>query len=285
MIAATGNCTMIRRRGFTLIELLVVIAIIAVLMAILMPALNRVKKQARAAACLAQIKQWGLYFSMYAQENNQRFMGGLGGGAGGSNNRWISALAAYHKWDMDMFCCPNATKEWYDEAGNSLGVQGTWLGSTTAWGYYTQNNWPVPVKGSYGINGYCNNPAPGTGIPHGRSAAEHWRGPDVRGAAYVPVFLDALRYNGWPLATDVPPPTDSVNWSSSDNDQMGRYCVNRHDGFGTALFLDFSARRVGLKEPWTLKWHKSYNTTGSYTSAGGMLPEKWPQWLRNFKDF
>ncbi len=275
---------MIRRRAFTLIELLVVIAIIAVLMAILMPALNRVKKQARAAACMAQIKQWGLYFSMYAQENNQRFMGGLGGGVGGSNNRWISAMAGYHKWDMDMFCCPNATKEWFDEFGNNLGVEGTYLGSTTAWGYYTKDDWPEPVKGSYGINSYCNNPQ-GGGIPHGRSASEHWRGPDVRGAAYVPLFLDALRYNGWPLDADVPPDDDKVDWSGSDIGQMDRYCVNRHDGFSTALFLDFSARRVGLKELWTLKWHKSYNVTNEHTLAGGATPDMWPQWLRNFKDY
>lgn len=50
-----------KRNGFTLIELLVVIAIIAVLMAILMPALNRVKKQARAVACMANLNQWGLF--------------------------------------------------------------------------------------------------------------------------------------------------------------------------------------------------------------------------------
>jgi len=53
---------MSRRKGFTLIELLVVIAIIALLMAILMPALARVKEQARTVACLANLKQWNLIF-------------------------------------------------------------------------------------------------------------------------------------------------------------------------------------------------------------------------------
>ena len=56
---------MIKRTAFTLIELLVVIAIIAVLMAILMPALNRVKRQARNVACQANLNQWGLFFAMY----------------------------------------------------------------------------------------------------------------------------------------------------------------------------------------------------------------------------
>ena len=55
-------------KAFTLIELLVVIAIIALLMAILMPALQRVKKQARTVVCLTKLKQWAIYFSMYAED-------------------------------------------------------------------------------------------------------------------------------------------------------------------------------------------------------------------------
>ncbi|MHC4560927.1 MAG: type II secretion system protein, partial [Planctomycetota bacterium] len=56
-------------RGFTLIELLVVIAIIALLMAILMPALSRVKKQAKSVTCQALLKQWGNIWMMYCQDN------------------------------------------------------------------------------------------------------------------------------------------------------------------------------------------------------------------------
>ena len=61
---------MCRRKGFTLIELLVVIAIIALLLSILMPALSRVKKQARGVACQANLHQWSLIYKLYCDDND-----------------------------------------------------------------------------------------------------------------------------------------------------------------------------------------------------------------------
>ena len=61
------------RRGFTLIELLVVIAIIAVLMGILMPALQKVKDQAREITCRSNLKQYGISGAMYLNDYNQKF--------------------------------------------------------------------------------------------------------------------------------------------------------------------------------------------------------------------
>ena len=65
---------MSKRRGFTLIELLVVIAVIAVLMAIMIPALNRAREQGKRAVCMSQLKQLGMSWVLYADDNNQRIV-------------------------------------------------------------------------------------------------------------------------------------------------------------------------------------------------------------------
>ncbi|MFA5646630.1 MAG: type II secretion system protein [Candidatus Ratteibacteria bacterium] len=59
-----------KKSGFTLIELLVVVAIIAVLAAMLLPVLSQAREKARQSVCMSNLKQIGLAFHLYAQDNN-----------------------------------------------------------------------------------------------------------------------------------------------------------------------------------------------------------------------
>jgi prepilin-type N-terminal cleavage/methylation domain-containing protein len=76
---------MYKQRAFTLIELLVVIAIIALLMAILMPALNRARELGRRTVCMGNLKQLAIAWVMYADENDGDLVNALAGADDGAN--------------------------------------------------------------------------------------------------------------------------------------------------------------------------------------------------------
>jgi len=96
-----------KAKGFTLIELLVVIAIIAVLMAILMPSLNRAREQGKRAACLNNLKQLGLAWIAYAGDNDDRIMNGeaeFNQGALGQTTMTLPTRHKGEKWWVGTDC-------------------------------------------------------------------------------------------------------------------------------------------------------------------------------------
>lgn len=97
------------RKGFTLIELLVVIGIIAVLSAILFPVLRIAQQSAKKIACIAHFKQAGAAFSMYATDNDERFVlaahNPLVSSTSANNKRWPQLVMPYVK-EIRMFRCP-----------------------------------------------------------------------------------------------------------------------------------------------------------------------------------
>ena len=125
-----GEWGMNARKAFTLIELLVVIAIISLLMAILVPSLQRAKEQAQRAVCMNNLRELDLAWTMYADENDGKIVNGMGGIDRADEPAWVGkcwaddytsggqlpeevqirriqdgALFPYCK-DTDLYCCP-----------------------------------------------------------------------------------------------------------------------------------------------------------------------------------
>jgi prepilin-type N-terminal cleavage/methylation domain-containing protein len=281
---ATRNPSMNTRRAFTLIELLVVIAIIAILMAILMSALAKVREQARTTGCLANLRQWNLVAKMYADDNDGKFWSGFG-----PRGYWwpwqLEDKLMGWKTNKTWFC-PTATKPIWDENG----IMAQTLNIFNAWGIFWDTSLGQEavrggVAGSYTINGYCLTIPMNSTFESGSPAKDGFRSPDVSGAGNVPLFLDALRFDLWPSPTNPPAQNEYAAVVGGANNNMARCCINRHTGFVGCSFLDFSARKVGLKELWTLKWSRTFDTAGRYTIAGGVQMEDWPEWIRPFKDY
>jgi prepilin-type N-terminal cleavage/methylation domain-containing protein/prepilin-type processing-associated H-X9-DG protein len=254
-----------RRGAFTLVELLVVIAIIALLMSILLPALARVRKQAKAVLCQSNLKQWCLVYQMYAGEHGGCF-------CSGAYVLLTDATRPYYK-EPELRCCPTAVKPWTEGARGTyaawgrIGEVGTWLN----WGGTTKGDY-----GSYGLNEWLYDPPKEVDMLWDSPTSENWRHINVRGASKIPMFLDCWWLGGGPTHKDEPPEYDGEIIDEGNLNDMKRFCINRHNGGINGAFLDLSVRQVPLKRLWTFKWHRNYDT-----SFGNPI---WPEWMRNLKD-
>ncbi|MHC4488349.1 MAG: type II secretion system protein [Planctomycetota bacterium] len=269
------------QRGFTLIELLVVIAIIALLMAILMPALQRVRKQAKTVMCQSNLKQWGTIFAMYTDENNGFFPNRKSG-----SGRWINVLYDYYYRDDKIRCCPMATKiknpVYPNSVSNGLEVGGD---AFTSWGKIgvtsgrpSGPDGPAGTWGSYGINHWLYVAAQDP--LYGQAAKDYWGTVNVKGSSNIPLFLDCWFWCGGPENDDTPPAGDGPEYRIlGHTESMNRFCINRHQQGINSVFLDYSARKVWLKELWHVKWGRNFDINA---------PEPhWPTeapWMASFKE-
>jgi len=246
------------KKAFTLIELLVVISIIALLMAMLMPALARARKQAKAVACQMNLKQWCMVFSMYTSDN-----GGFFPNEYHVKGGWLTVSRPYYK-DEKLLLCPTATKPW---------GRGGWQ-PFAAW----VDTEGTGLVGSYGLNDWVLSGWPGIGK---EQYERLWRTMDVGGGPQIPMYLDcSIIAYVTPLYSNEPPEyeADVIYNEGPSSGEMKRFCVNRHQGFINGAFLDYSVRKVGLKELWELKWHRNWNQNNA-------PPPVWPLWMKGFKDY
>lgn len=239
------------KKAFTLIELLVVISIIALLIAILIPALHNARRQSREVACLSNEKQWGLFFGLFLAENNGKF-------TGLDYHRWMDLLEPYAKDVPEIYFCPVAMVTRPQEMRTSL----------SAW------EDEVGRKGSYGTN-YWIREKPYPYLPPQYPSDGYWKSFDVSGASNIPVLLDCAWPSSMPLHEDQPPEYEGQISSFEEMQCMRFFCIDRHRGGVNGLFMDFSVRRIGLKELWDLHWHRNWNPNHD-------PPPEWPEWMAKF---
>ncbi len=297
-----------KRKGFTLIELLVVIAIIALLLAIIMPSLQRARNSARAVVCQSNLKQFGIIFHIL-EEDYPGFLFS-------PDNQYFPLLlsnTSQNKVDKGLrkekiYLCPMAltrskrllqgslirgyeNSEIVIPTGETLDhLENCYLGSAfKAWECMDLKLFladPNMSIGSYGMNVNLGSTtllfkkSTRGGIPS--IMIKPWKlgttnSYSLKNPSKIPVLLDSA--SPWSIFfwPDQSPPLIEEEETSC--------CINRHNGGVNSLFMDWSVRKVGLKELWKLKWHEEYNTNGPYTLAGGVTLEKWPLWMRGFKDY
>lgn len=265
--------------GFTLIELLVVISILAALLAVLLPSIKRARNQAQAVACQARLRQWGLAFKMYTDGSEGRWFTAEreDDGRDGPDN-WLGLTSPGWFNTRDFIACPRATKgspdNSYRDAFTAWRTRADAVATTSA-----GKTIFGPV--SYGFNAMVSWPPPQDPRSSMAPRDYYWATCDVREAANVPVFFDSALWGCVPGDCSSPPLGDVSPLLSG----IWPMCINRHEGGINMLFMDWSTRKVGLKELWTFKWNRRFNTANCWTRAGGVLPEDWPEWMRGFKDY
>ena len=282
--------------GFTLVELLVVIAIIALLMSILLPVLSKAKIEAMRVLCASNLHQWTIVWASYVGDNDGYFDDPIRAAKNYSGpppappfRFWVQTLRPYTGYEKDdikyskLLCCPSANK---NPGTGMFTVWGNWSGVTNT-GYDG-----VLVYGSYGRNLYASNI--NINLPEVEKDISYYRSPDQRGADRAPLLAGSQFYHGWPHSDDEPPDYPGQwYWQTSGESFMKMFCQDRHDTTVNTLFCDLSARQVGLKELWTLKWSRGFDTCNIYTlSNWGGNPETCAQywdikalWMKDMPEY
>jgi type II secretory pathway pseudopilin PulG len=238
--------------------LLVVIAIIAILAAMLLPALSRAKVKAQGIQCVSNLKQMGLAHFMYVSDSGKTMPYQQ---PGENYDLWMKKLINYYSGVNKVRVCPVAPEENPWKQRSTL-LDGFGMADQAwKWIYGTTN-----YQGSYALNGWFYS-----GVSEANKEFKSESG--IRNSAKTPVFADSVWVDLWPKATDIP----ARNlYSGANNFSMQRLTIARHGsiaaksaprnvpagsplpGSVTVEFADGHAELVKLENLWTLLWHRDY---------------------------